>query len=75
MFGGLWPPSQGLAVFIWGDTPQTPHVALCSVAFAHLSPGITWNGWVVPIWLSLAIVGVMGLGMLGVAIVEFSRTE
>jgi ABC-2 type transport system permease protein len=45
------------------------------VAFAHLSPGITWNGWVVPIGLSLAIVAVMGLGMLGVAIAEFSKTE
>ena len=29
----------------------------------------------VPIWLSLAIVAVMGLAMLTVAIVEFSKTE
>jgi len=29
----------------------------------------------VPIWLSLAIVAVMGLVMLGVAIAEFSKTE
>ena len=42
---------------------------------AHLSPGITWNGWVVPIGLSLAIVAVMGLVMLGIAIAEFSKTE
>ena len=51
------------------------HLNISPVAFAHLSPGITWNGWVVPIGLSLGIVAVMGLGMLGVAIAEFSRTE
>jgi ABC-2 type transport system permease protein len=45
------------------------------VAFAHLSPGITWNGWVVPVGLSLAIVAVMGLVMLGIAIAEFSKSE
>jgi ABC-2 type transport system permease protein len=51
------------------------HLNISPVAFAHLSPGITWNGWVVPIGLSLGIVAVMGLGMLGVAIAEFSKTE
>jgi ABC-2 type transport system permease protein len=51
------------------------HLNINPAAFAHLSPGITWNGWVVPIWLSLAIVAVMGLSMLGIAIAEFSKTE
>jgi ABC-2 type transport system permease protein len=51
------------------------HLNINPVAFAHLSPGITWNGWVVPIGLSLGIVAVMGLSMLGVAIAEFSKTE
>jgi len=41
----------------------------------RLSPGITWFGWPVPLGLSLAIVAAMGLGMLGVAIVEFRKTE
>jgi ABC-2 type transport system permease protein len=40
-----------------------------------LSPSITWNGWPVPLWLSLSIVALMGLGMMTVAIIEFSRTE
>jgi ABC-2 type transport system permease protein len=40
-----------------------------------LSPGITWAGWVVPIGLSLGIVAVMGLVMMGVAIVTFSKPE
>ena len=41
----------------------------------RLSPGITWFGWPVPLGLSLAIVAAMGLGMLGIAIVEFRKTE
>jgi ABC-2 type transport system permease protein len=40
-----------------------------------LSPGVTWAGWPVPLGLSLAIVAAMGLTMLGIAIVEFRRTE
>jgi len=40
-----------------------------------LSPGITWFGWKVPLGLSLALVAAMGLGMLGIAIAEFRKTE
>jgi ABC-2 type transport system permease protein len=42
---------------------------------AHLAPSITWGGWVVPVWLSLSIVAAMGLGMMAVAIAEFSKTD
>jgi daunorubicin resistance ABC transporter membrane protein len=42
---------------------------------AHLTPAITWAGWAVPMWLSLGLVAVMGLAMMSVAIVEFSKTE
>src|ERR1700734_2640687 len=41
----------------------------------HLAPDITWGGWVVPLWLSLGIVAVMGIGMMTIAIAEFSKTE
>jgi daunorubicin resistance ABC transporter membrane protein len=41
----------------------------------HLAPSITWGGWIVPLWLSLGIVAVMGLGMTAIAIGEFSKTE
>src|SRR6516225_7474066 len=51
------------------------HLALGSTAEHLLSPNITWLGWPVPIPLSLAIVAAMGLGMMGVAIVTFSKPE
>ncbi|MEU5883850.1 ABC transporter permease [Spirillospora sp. NPDC047279] len=58
---------------------------LRQAVFAHLdvspelektfNPGVTWNGWVVPVWLELVIVVVMGLGLMGVAIWEFRRGD
>jgi ABC-2 type transport system permease protein len=51
------------------------HLNLDPLAMQALSPGITWGGWVVPIWLSLTMVLVMGLTMMGVAIVTFSKPE
>jgi ABC-2 type transport system permease protein len=51
------------------------HLNVSPAAEQLLSPSITWNGWPVPLWLSLGIVAVMGIGMLTVAILEFSRTE
>jgi ABC-2 type transport system permease protein len=41
----------------------------------HLAPGITWGSWLVPIWFSIGIVAVMGIGMMLVAIAEFRKTE
>lgn len=40
-----------------------------------LSPGITWDGWLVPTGLSLAIVAAMGLAMAFIAIVEFRKND
>ena len=51
------------------------HLNLPPEAMQAVSPGITWAGWVVPIGLSLGIVAVMGLVMMAVAIVTFSRPE
>jgi ABC-2 type transport system permease protein len=51
------------------------HLSLSPLAQQALSPGITWAGWPVPIGLSLGIVAAMGLVMMGVAIVTFSRPE
>jgi ABC-2 type transport system permease protein len=51
------------------------HLSLNPLATAALSPGITWNGWLVPVGLSLAMVAVMGVAMLAIAIAEFRKTE
>jgi len=51
------------------------HLSLPPSAMQALSPGLTWGGWVVPIGLCLGIVAVMGLVMMGVAIVTFSKPE
>ena len=51
------------------------HLAVGPLARNALSPGVTWNGWLVPVGLSLAIVAAMGLAMLGIAIAEFRKTE
>jgi daunorubicin resistance ABC transporter membrane protein len=51
------------------------HLSISPLAKHTLAPGVTWVGWLVPEWLSLGIVAVMGVGMLGIAIVQFRRTE
>ena len=51
------------------------HLSVSPLAVRALSPGITWDGWVVPLGLSLAMVAAMGAVMLGIAIAEFRKTE
>jgi ABC-2 type transport system permease protein len=51
------------------------HLTMPAVFEQHLSPTITWAGWPVPLGLSLGMVAIMGLGMMAIAIAEFSKTE
>jgi ABC-2 type transport system permease protein len=51
------------------------HLSISAAATAQLSPAVTWDGWAVPVGLSLGIVAVMGAVLLILAIVEFQRTE
>ena len=51
------------------------HLNINDVARRALDAGVTWGGWRVPPLLEAAIVLVIGLVMLGVAILEFNRTE
>jgi len=51
------------------------HLSLSPLFANALSPGITWAGWLVPLWLSLGMVAAMGLAMMGIAIAEFRKTE
>jgi ABC-2 type transport system permease protein len=51
------------------------HLNISPLADHALAPGITWGGWLVPQWLCLAMVALMGLAMLTLAIAQFRKTE
>jgi ABC-2 type transport system permease protein len=51
------------------------HLSVSPAARQVFDPGVTWNGWQVPVGVELAIVAVAGVLMLGVAILEFRRAE
>jgi ABC-2 type transport system permease protein len=51
------------------------HLDVSSSVRARLDPGVTWFGWRVPTLLEVAVVLILGLLMLGVAIVEFSSPD
>jgi ABC-2 type transport system permease protein len=51
------------------------HIKISAVARHALDPGVTWWGWHVPGLLEAGVVAALGLAMLTVAIVEFSRAE
>jgi len=51
------------------------HLDLTAVTRARLDAGVTWDGWRVPIPLEVGVVAVLGVAMLIVANISFSRTE
>jgi ABC-2 type transport system permease protein len=51
------------------------HLEISEQARRTLDPGVTWFGWQLPPAFEACMVLVLGLAMLGVAILRFSRTE
>jgi ABC-2 type transport system permease protein len=51
------------------------HLHISPLARHTLEPGVTWFGWHVPGLLEAAVIGLLGLVMLGIAIFEFSTSE
>jgi ABC-2 type transport system permease protein len=51
------------------------HLDLSAATLDQLDPGVTWWGWRVPSLLEAAVVALLGLGMLAIAIAEFSRSD
>jgi ABC-2 type transport system permease protein len=51
------------------------HLDVSPATRARLDPGITWNGWHVPILLEVAVVAALAAVMLVIAIAQFSKTE
>jgi daunorubicin resistance ABC transporter membrane protein len=86
--GALFPLSglPGWLSFLTRINPLTYAVdPLRHTVFAHIdaspalkqrfNPGVTWFGWHVPVLLEVGLVVVMGAALLGVAIVQFRRTD
>jgi ABC-2 type transport system permease protein len=51
------------------------HLHISPAARHALDPGVTWWGWHVPTLLEAGVIVLLGLGMLAIAIWEFSTTE
>ncbi|WP_141575649.1 ABC transporter permease [Actinomadura sp. WMMA1423] len=51
------------------------HLDVSPQILRTFDPGVTWGGWVVPIWLEVLLVLGMGVGLMGVAILEFRRAD
>src|SRR5271170_2825145 len=51
------------------------HMNISAAAQRALDPGVTWWGWRVPTALEAAVIAALGLGMLFIAIWEFSRAQ
>ena len=51
------------------------HLHISAVARRVLDPGLAWWGWKMPALLEVAVVAVLGVIMLGIAILEFTATE
>jgi len=51
------------------------HLNVPAAVRGRLDPGVTWNGWHVPILVEVAVVAVLGVIMLGIAVAQFSKTE
>src|SRR4051794_15364027 len=51
------------------------HLHAPAAVVHRLNPGVTWGSWRVPTALELAIVAVMGIGMLAIAIWQFRSAD
>src|SRR3954464_5005347 len=51
------------------------HLDVSPALARAFNPGVTWNGWHVPVQLEVLMVVAMGFGLLAVAIAEFRSTE
>ena len=51
------------------------HLTVPPAVLARLDPGITWGSFVVPIWLDVVVIAILGSIMLAIAAIQFRRTD
>jgi len=51
------------------------HLDVTPEVRARLNPPLTWDGWIVPTWLQLVLVAVIGIVLLGIAVRQFQKVE
>ncbi|HVC72608.1 MAG TPA: ABC transporter permease [Mycobacteriales bacterium] len=51
------------------------HLAVSPAVLARVDPGVTWGSWVVPIWLDVVVIALLGSAMLAIAAIQFPRTD
>jgi ABC-2 type transport system permease protein len=51
------------------------HLKISALARSTLDPGVTWWGWHIPSVAEAGVVALLGLTMLTIAIIQFSRAE
>lgn len=51
------------------------HLDVSPEIAATFNPGLTWNGWVVPVWLQLLMIVAMALTMLTITIIRFQKID
>jgi ABC-2 type transport system permease protein len=51
------------------------HLAVPPAVLNRLDPGVTWGGWVVPIWADILVIALLGSLMLAIAAIQFRRTD
>jgi len=50
-------------------------LAMPPAVLARLDPGITWGSFVVPIWLDVLVIAILGSIMLAIAAIQFRRID
>jgi len=50
-------------------------LAVPPAVLARLDPGITWGSFVVPIWLDVLVIAILGSIMLAIAAIQFRRID
>ena len=70
------PRGDRLGVISFDDTAVIDALPTAESDHLHaLSPGVTWGGWLVPVWLEIVVLATFGLVALVAGAIQFNRTD